>query len=430
MKKLLRNRNFELLRILGLDDTYDNIDAVIEKVTFLKEENRRLEGVVNNLGDESRFGIFQKLANSSSYYTKNKELVDSAFKEVTSRDKLALMSADIIHNTRSEQHIHKSITDRFRRMGLSYVLINGFSGKNVYIIGFNNRIMIDNIIKLFGFTAEQLSNEGYKVLVSFSREITELSEVFEAYKDIKICRDYRCVGDTESILTTGTICVSNSLRLPVNFTDELKSYILEGDEERIREYIRNVFDVNIRNKIPVIKFEHLLRIMQNTYTEAVSLIRKTPDTQHELEQVFIWIIENFKDTLDVESLVNSYVNILRFGAKADKAKKSVLNRTDVMKYINNHYSEDLYLEKMASEFKTTPKYFSNYFKREFSVGFSEYLSNIRISHAKRILSETELHLNEVGEKVGYPNPVTFAVAFKKRVGMPPGKFREININKI
>jgi len=82
--------------------------------------------------------------------------------------------------------------------------------------------------------------------------------------------------------------------------------------------------------------------------------------------------------------------------------------------------------KMATEFKTSPKYFSNYFKREFSVGFSEYLSNVRISHAKRILSESNLPLSAVGEKVGYTNPVTFAVAFKKRVGMPPGKFREIN----
>ena len=107
-------------------------------------------------------------------------------------------------------------------------------------------------------------------------------------------------------------------------------------------------------------------------------------------------------------------------------KKSTLNRTDVIRYINSHYTEDLYLEKIATEFSTTPKYFSNYFKKEFSVGFNEYLTQVRISHAKQILCDTDLSLAEVSMKSGYLNQATFTVAFKKTVGLPPGKYREMN----
>jgi len=424
--KILRNKNSEILKMLGIDDPNAGIDSVIQKIAELKQENRRLEGVLNATGEASLCGIFQKLVNSSSYYTRNKEVVDRVFSDVSKRDKLALMSADIIHNVRNDSQIHRVITDRFKRMGLSHAFVDEVSGKSIYIIGFNSRVSIDNIIKLLGFTVEQLNNSGHRVLLSFSREISDLSFVFEAYKDIKICRDYRCLGDASTILTIEKISMGNSLCLPVNFTDELKSLILEPDEEKIKKYISRIFETNIKKKIPLIKFEHLLRIMQNTFSEAVSIVKKDGAVSMELEQIFIYTIQNFRDTLDVDSLINSYVNILRFGLPAAKAKKSVLNRADVMKYINVHYSDDLYLEKMAAEFKTTPKYFSNYFKREFSVGFSEYLSNIRVSHAKQILSETSLPLGAVGEKVGYTNPVTFAVAFKKRVGMPPGKFREIN----
>ena len=424
--KILRNKNAELIRLLGLDDSNAGIDTIIDRVSFLKEENRKLEGILSATNEAGRCGIFQKLANSSSYYTRNKEVVDNTFKAVAQRDKLSLMSADIIHNMRGDTQIHKVITDRFKRMGLSYVFIDEISGKSIYVIGFNSRISIDSVIKLFGFTAEQLHNDGHRVLFSFSREFSDLSYVYEAYKDIKICRDYRCMGDSESILTSESISMGNALSLPVNFTDELKSLILESDEEVIRKYISGIFELNIEKRIPLIKFEHLLRIMQNAFSEVVSVVKKDGSVPFELEQVFIYTIENFRDTLDVESLINSYVNILRFGLPVVKQKKSSLNRSDIMKYINAHYSEDLYLEKMASEFKTSPKYFSSYFKREFSVGFSEYLSNVRISHAKRILSDTNLPLNAIGEKVGYTNPVTFAVAFKKKVGMPPGKFREIN----
>ena len=86
----------------------------------------------------------------------------------------------------------------------------------------------------------------------------------------------------------------------------------------------------------------------------------------------------------------------------------------------------MYLEKIAVEFNTTPKYFSNYFKKEFSLGFSEYLTNLRISQAKKLLCETDKPLNAVSEEVGYLNQATFAAAFKKVKGLPPGKYREIN----
>ena len=88
--------------------------------------------------------------------------------------------------------------------------------------------------------------------------------------------------------------------------------------------------------------------------------------------------------------------------------------------------EDLYLTKIATEFNTTPKYFSNYFKREFLIGFNEYLNQIRISHAKELLIKTELSLSEISEKVGYLNQATFAIAFKKIMKVPPGKYRELN----
>ncbi len=423
MKLNLRNRVPEILRILGVNDLSVGTEGVLEKIKELKEENLKYENVLKNLTVVHRFGVFHNLANSSSYYTKNKEIAEETFYNVVKRERMALMSADILSDGKAE--IHKNITDRFKKMGLDHSFVEEISGRSIYIIGFNKNLY-PNIKKQFGFTIEQLSNNGHRVLISFSREINDLSSVFEAYKDIKICRDYRCMGDSSQILTAERITMGSSLILPVNFTDELKSFILEADEEKIRKYISKIFNKNIENKIPVIKFEHLLRIMQNTFTEAVTLVKKAEGLPLELEQYFIHMIDSFKDTLDVENLINSYVNILRFGAVADHSKKAILNRTDVMKYINANYNKDLYLEIMAVEFGTTPKYFSNYFKREFSVGFCEYLSNIRISHAKQILCDSDLSLSVVGEKVGYSNPTTFTVAFKKRVGMSPGKFRELN----
>jgi len=425
MKNIFRNRGTELARILGIEDASAGADSVIGKVTALKEENRRLNNLIDSVDEVKVYGTFLRLANSSAYYGHNKQSCDAVFSEVCKRDKMALMSVDVLREEKHFSEVDNAISDRFKKMGLSHILIKDVSGKGVYLIGFNKRITVDNIIKLFGFTLEQLTNDGYTVLVNFSREFTELSGVFEAYKEIKICRDYRQLGDKHSINTVDTISLDNPVYIPVNFTEELKSHILSGDEKAIREFLNVILDKNMKNRIPVIRFEQILRIMQNTVMDIVVKSEKNRTGLLDMEQFFMFSIERLKSTFDVEGLLNAYVNMIRFSVDPEPKKKNGLSKSDVIKYINSKYTEDLYLEKMAAEFNTTPKYFSNYFKREFSVGFSEYLANLRISAAKRILAETDIALSGVGEKVGYSNPVTFSVAFKKITGMPPGKYREM-----
>lgn len=426
MKNIFRNKGAELARMLGIEDSGAGADAILDKITALKEENRRLNNLVESVDEVKKYGTFLRLANSSAYYGHNKQSCDAVFSQVCSREKMALMSVDVLRDEKHFAEVDNAISDRFKKMGLSHSLIRDVSGKGIYIIGFNKRITVDNIIKLFGFTLEQLTNSGYTVLVNFSREFHELSGVFDAYKEIKICRDYRLMGDNRSINTADTITLEHSAYIPVNFSEELKSHILSGDEKALRGYLSEIFEKNMCGRIPVIRFEQLLRIMQNTVMDIVTRSGKEKSALLDMEQFFIFSIERLKSTFDAESLINAYVNMIRFSVEAETGKKKALNKSDVIKYINSRYTEDLYLEKLASEFGTTPKYFSNYFKREFSVSFSEYLANLRISAAKRILAETELALSGVGEKVGYSNPVTFSVAFKKITGMPPGKYREMS----
>lgn len=95
-----------------------------------------------------------------------------------------------------------------------------------------------------------------------------------------------------------------------------------------------------------------------------------------------------------------------------------------MQYINIHYAENLYLDKIAIVFNTTPKYFSNYFKKAFGINFVEYLNRIRISHAKELLENSGITVNEIGERVGYLNPSTFTSTFKKYCGITPSEFRK------
>lgn len=53
----------------------------------------------------------------------------------------------------------------------------------------------------------------------------------------------------------------------------------------------------------------------------------------------------------------------------------------------------------------------------------QYLNNVRIEQAKKLLEETELTVHEIGERVGIDNATHFINLFKKNCGMTPLQYR-------
>ncbi|MDZ7543490.1 helix-turn-helix domain-containing protein, partial [Clostridium perfringens] len=88
-------------------------------------------------------------------------------------------------------------------------------------------------------------------------------------------------------------------------------------------------------------------------------------------------------------------------AKRKQPQTSKLNAEEIIQYIEIHYADNLYLDHMAEEFNTTPKYFSNYFTKTFGVSFVEHLNKVRIHHAKVLLKNTGSAVADIGERVGY-----------------------------
>ncbi|MDD3252789.1 MAG: response regulator [Lachnospiraceae bacterium] len=93
-------------------------------------------------------------------------------------------------------------------------------------------------------------------------------------------------------------------------------------------------------------------------------------------------------------------------------------------YIQQNFRRDLTLEEVAQTVGISPYYFSKLFKEEADVNFSEYLTEIRIETAKRLLSEREMSIKQVCIDSGYANPNYFSRIFKKWVGITPTEFRD------
>ncbi|WP_127585527.1 helix-turn-helix domain-containing protein [Paenibacillus koleovorans] len=96
----------------------------------------------------------------------------------------------------------------------------------------------------------------------------------------------------------------------------------------------------------------------------------------------------------------------------------------IVHYIREHYMEDISLDLMADKVKISPTYLSSYFKEKMGLNFKEYLNDIRMEHAKRLLLESNLKVQDVAEQVGYRSLTPFTRMFKLATGMSPNEYRK------
>ena len=59
------------------------------------------------------------------------------------------------------------------------------------------------------------------------------------------------------------------------------------------------------------------------------------------------------------------------------------------------------------------------FKRVTGQTIFQYLTAVRMEHAKRLIAQTTMHTGVIGQEVGYPDEYYFSKVFKRNVGMSP-----------
>ncbi|OAB38400.1 helix-turn-helix domain-containing protein [Paenibacillus glacialis] len=116
---------------------------------------------------------------------------------------------------------------------------------------------------------------------------------------------------------------------------------------------------------------------------------------------------------------NELLTEIGLGTKESHPKKSLI---EIREFINQYYHEPLSIRQLAEMADISPKYFGDLFKRTFGMSAMNYLTNIRINHAKRYLTQSNELLRDIALKVGYADEFYFSRIFKKAVGMPPSDY--------
>ncbi len=95
----------------------------------------------------------------------------------------------------------------------------------------------------------------------------------------------------------------------------------------------------------------------------------------------------------------------------------------VLSYVEQHFRESLTLEQVSEHVHVSASRVRHLFKEVTSVGFKEYVTNLRLTEAKRLLLTSDTCVQEVASAVGYTNLSQFYKVFQRYSSMSPADYR-------
>ncbi len=131
------------------------------------------------------------------------------------------------------------------------------------------------------------------------------------------------------------------------------------------------------------------------------------------------ISHNFTITAN-EGMKEFCVPIL--GEAEDNHFSSYVHKT--IEYIEQNYSSKIKLEEIAELVHLNPSYLSKIFSRETGSTISQYITNHRLSIAKKLLRMSDLHIDEIAAKTGFYDTSHFTRVFSASIGITPNVYRQ------
>lgn len=222
-----------------------------------------------------------------------------------------------------------------------------------------------------------------------------LDDIFFIAPNVK----YRLSGDSSAVINVVSINFTNPTSVTQDFFPQsiiralvsghcTHSAIIHSDEEA---------------------YANLLRCMQ--------IVNKAESEKKEYFQLLVYskLYEMF-----YELFVNDYIRII----DAENKSKKYRALMRVTEYIDEHYSDGVSLEEVASATGISRYYVSHLFKELMGTTFVGYVNELRLNRAAMLLVTTDTPIIEIASLSGFNNLSNFNRAFKLRFRKTPSAYRK------
>lgn len=268
---------------------------------------------------------------------------------------------------------------------------------------------------------------GVSFCVGIGVPVATFEELADSYETAELALNYRILKgdnsvilykDIEKIETHTDIISDDDMRQLEEYVDKLDD---DGYEKKMREIFGKI------RKLDNLSLESLQQISLNLVLFG---IRKTSAAQLQLNQYLgknIFTLENIEKFNNIDQLENWIINTVR-GMNQLMLNGTHTEKLDVVQeakaYIRKNFNKNISLNDISERFYINPYYFSQVFKKKTGMKYQNYVIELRVDRAKKLLRETDLKLYEICMEVGYSDMNHFNHVFERVTGVKPGEYRK------
>ena len=277
--------------------------------------------------------------------------------------------------------------------------------------------------------AEMIRSEGTaggeRCITSISALHTDFTEAPSAYLEAAAAYENRFVMGSQNVLFYSDISSNLEEILPQarKITTSISQALTLGSREvldgRISDLLHFLKNTNMSPFAFRMIYSEVIRSLVHTHTAALA-------GEGSVQEIYnIFTLSSCQSIDDLDELLRRLCDRLLL-AKPDPCETASEEDeiSQVVRYMEEHFSDpEISITALADSLELSTARFSLSFKEKTGMSPLEYLTLLRVEHAKEQLEMTDLTIRDISTMVGYYDSGSFIRRFKQVTGETPAQYR-------
>jgi len=209
---------------------------------------------------------------------------------------------------------------------------------------------------------------------------------------------------------------------PLPYVSELVEAIWNGKHEKVKVWLDDFYD----NGIPKTGMKQVFADTMDFFNYIQKNVIETNSTLlqiYERDGTFINKLFVMESSHCMKMLVTQLVMAIMEGLETKKSDRKTIIVHEVCAIIKKDFSKPLSVDILAEKVYLSPNYLSTVFKDITGKTLLEYITDVRIKEAEKMLQHTKKKIHEIALAVGYESPSYFSSIFYRNKGLTPNQYR-------
>ncbi len=254
--------------------------------------------------------------------------------------------------------------------------------------------------------------------------VNSLLDIHKSFEQTKILYKYKYFYPRISLLCDGSLLdrENSTKEIPDTLVNELYEGLNLRNIKKVEKCLNNFKSLTQEGTYAadhchqkMVELLHTLSLyMKEMHYELID------NEKNSLYHMF----SNISNIQEFESWMLDYVQeIFDYLDKQNNSHNSEIIEM-IKKYIFDHLSDDLSLDRVAEYANISSAYLSKIFKDESGINFVTYIKELRLEKAKELILSTDSSIQQIGSDVGYNTTAYFIQQFKAKYGYTPNDYRK------